>query len=61
MNGFRIKGKISLIWLLALAALLYTGVRLVAEANERNERSAEVFANGGVYENANISLKDLLG
>lgn len=60
MKRIRIKGKLSLVWLLALAVLLYTGINLVCEAREQQNKSAEVFAGGGVYQKPNASLKDLL-
>lgn len=60
MKNIYIKGRLSLIWLLALTVLLYTGFNLLREAKEKNAQSAEVFANGGVYEKPNASFKDLL-
>ncbi len=61
MKDICIKGRLGILWLLALALLLYTGISLVREAGEREEQAAEVFANGGVYQKPNTSIKDLLG
>lgn len=60
MRKLRICGKLSLVWLLALAVLLCTGIRLVGIAKERRESAAEVFANGRDYEKPNAALTELL-
>lgn len=60
MRKLRICGRLSLAWLLALAVLLYTGVRLVGIARDRREIAAEVFANGRGYERPNTALTELL-
>lgn len=60
MKNVRIRGRLSLVWLLALAVLLYTGVCLLNEAKRQKSQAAEVFVNGGVYEKSNVTIKDLL-
>lgn len=60
MKKLRLCGKLSLVWLLALAVLLYTGIRLVGIAKERREIAAEVFADGRDYEEPNTTFAELL-
>lgn len=60
MKKLRLCGKLSLVWLLALAVLLYTGIRLVGIAKERREIAAEVFADGRDYEKPNTTFAELL-
>lgn len=60
MKKLRLCGKLSLVWLLALAVLVYTGIRLVGIAKERREIAAEVFADGRGYEKPNTTFAELL-
>lgn len=60
MKKLRLCGKLSLVWLLALAVLLYTGIRLVGIAKERREIAAEVFADGRDNEKPNTTFAELL-
>ncbi len=58
---YRFSGKLTLLWLISLALILYSGIALVKKAKHEEEKSASVFANGGVYEGANIGFTDLMG
>ena len=60
MKQMRIRGKLSIVWILALAALLYTGIKFVRDAENRKEAAAEAFASGSTYEPPNTALTDLL-
>lgn len=60
MRKLRVCGKISLVWLLAFAVLVSTGIRLVAIAKERRETAAEVFADGREYKRPNTAFTELL-
>lgn len=61
MRGIRIRGRLCLAWLLALAVILYTGANFAKEAEKRRMESAEVFAGGAQSARPNVSVMDLLG
>lgn len=60
MKNIKLSGKISFIWLLALAALLYTGIRLVKEADSNREAAVQVFTENGTYPSLNNTFVDLM-
>ncbi len=60
MKNIRISGKLSLIWVLALAAILCIGYNLIKDADQDKKAAAEVFNQGGTYQGFNNSLLDLL-
>ena len=53
MKNFKLSGKFSFIWLLALAVLLITGIRLVRETANDRENAVEAFAQNGAYPKLN--------
>lgn len=61
MKNIKISGKISFLWLLALAALLYTGIRLIKVTEEDREEAVQVFAENGTYPSLNNTFMDLMG
>jgi len=61
MNNIRLSGKISIIWALALAAILFTGYRMVKDAKETEKAAAQVFTEQGSYPSANTAIMDLMG
>lgn len=58
---YRISGKISLLWILSLALILFCGIKLVKKAIREEKEAASVFTTGGVYEGANTGFLDLMG
>lgn len=61
MNNIKLSGKISFIWVLALAVIIYTGYRMVTDAKETKNAAAQVFTEQGSYPSANTAIMDLLG
>ena len=61
-HGIHLSGRFSLLWLLVLAAVLYTGVRLIKKAVREDGEAIEVFAEAQEqnYQPSNKSFLDLL-
>ncbi len=58
---YRISGKLSLLWLLCLALILYLGIVLVKNSIKKEDEAVSVFTSGTRYEGANIGFFDLMG
>lgn len=60
MKNIKLSGKLSIVWVLALAAILYMGYNLISDVREDEKTAAEVFNQNGSYPKMNNSLLDLL-
>lgn len=61
MQKIKLSGKLSLVWLLAILAVLYTGARLVQKSKADREAAVQVFTENGSYPSQNNAIMDLLG
>ena len=61
MEKIKLSGKLSLVWILAVLAVLYTGYRLVEKTKTDREAAVQVFTENGSYPSLNNSIMDLLG
>ncbi len=58
---YRLSGKISLLWFICFALLVFSGIALVKKAYSAEKEAASVFTSGGAYEGANTNFLDLMG
>lgn len=60
MKNIKLSGKMTFVWMLALVALLYTGIRIIAAAERDREEAVEVFTENGTYPSLNNTFMDLM-
>lgn len=60
MKNIRISGKLSFIWLLALTALIITGIRFYKEVQAEKQEAVQTFAEQGKYPSSNNTFMDLM-
>ena len=60
MKNVRFSGKLSFIWLVALLALIVTGVRFYKEVESDRKEAVQTFADQGEFPIMNNTFMDLM-
>ncbi len=60
MKNFKLSGKFTFIWAMALIAVIITGIRLYKEVQRDREAAVETFADQGTYPAMNNTFMDLM-